>query len=85
MKLFIIPSWYPTKLHPENGSFFRNCNEPFTIQNPHSGKDQPVCIWDFWGRREVTARFGTRNHEEVMFLSKLENNVKVQVKSLHFC
>ena len=24
MKLFIIPSWYPTKLHPENGSFFRD-------------------------------------------------------------
>ena len=24
MKLFIIPSWYPTKLHPESGSFFQD-------------------------------------------------------------
>ena len=24
MKLFIIPSWYPTKLHPESGTFFRD-------------------------------------------------------------
>ena len=24
MKLFIIPSWYPTEIHPENGSFFRD-------------------------------------------------------------
>ena len=24
MKLFIIPSWYPTSLHPESGSFFRD-------------------------------------------------------------
>jgi len=24
MKLFIIPSWYPTKIHPESGSFFRD-------------------------------------------------------------
>jgi len=24
MKLFIIPSWYPTEIHPESGSFFRD-------------------------------------------------------------
>ncbi len=24
MKLFIIPSWYPSRLHPESGSFFRD-------------------------------------------------------------
>ena len=24
MKLFIIPSWYPTKLHPESGTFFQD-------------------------------------------------------------
>ena len=24
MKLLIIPSWYPTKLHPARGSFFRD-------------------------------------------------------------
>ena len=24
MKLLIIPSWYPTKLHQESGSFFRD-------------------------------------------------------------
>ena len=24
MKLLIIPSWYPTKLHPVSGSFFRD-------------------------------------------------------------
>jgi len=24
MKLFIIPSWYPTNLHPESGSFFQD-------------------------------------------------------------
>ena len=24
MKIFIIPSWYPTQLHPESGSFFRD-------------------------------------------------------------
>ena len=24
MKLFIIPSWYPTTLHPESGSFFQD-------------------------------------------------------------
>jgi len=27
MKLFIIPSWYPTKLNPSNGSFFKNWAE----------------------------------------------------------
>ena len=24
MKLFIIPSWYPTEIHPKSGSFFRD-------------------------------------------------------------
>ena len=24
MKLFIIPSWYPTEIHPESGTFFRD-------------------------------------------------------------
>ena len=24
MQLYIIPSWYPTDIHPENGSFFRD-------------------------------------------------------------
>ena len=24
MKLLIIPSWYPTKIHPESGTFFKN-------------------------------------------------------------
>lgn len=24
MKLFIIPSWYPTQIHPESGSFFQD-------------------------------------------------------------
>ena len=24
MQLYIIPSWYPTHIHPENGSFFRD-------------------------------------------------------------
>ena len=24
MNLFIVPSWYPTKLHPEAGTFFRD-------------------------------------------------------------
>ena len=27
MKLFIIPSWYPTKLNPKNGIFFKNWAE----------------------------------------------------------
>ncbi len=24
MKLLIVPSWYPTNIHPESGTFFRD-------------------------------------------------------------
>jgi glycosyltransferase involved in cell wall biosynthesis len=55
MKLFIIPSWYPSRLHPESGSFFRD----MALLLQKAGHDVTVITYLIHSAREAF-RFGTR-------------------------
>ena len=63
MKLLIVPSWYPTALHPESGSFFRD--QAQILKN--SGIDAVVAAPVMHSLKDV---FRLKNNNQIQFYSK---------------
>ena len=66
MKLFIIPSWYPTKLHPESGSFFQ---------------DQAILL-DQMGTEVYLLTSIQHSFKDIFYYKEIEGNTYEKYKSL---
>lgn len=56
MNLFVIPSWYPTKIHPEDGTFFRERAHILSRDGINVTVVSPVqhSLWDLIHIRKMT-------------------------------
>ena len=57
MKILIIPSWYPTQLHPESGSFFRDRAQILK----KSGMDIVVAAPVIHSLKDISGYFNTKS------------------------
>ena len=58
MKIIIIPSWYPTQLHPESGSFFRDRAQILT----KSGMDIIVAAPVIHSLKDISGYLNTKSN-----------------------